>query len=552
MNGSGIGSLMAGFQQGFGFADDIARKRKHDEREDQRFEWEKKDRAKKDKYDSDAQALQDKYFPRTTDGAAQPAGAPQLTGDDDGNALPGAAAANTPTQPVPAPQVDARPDPAAPAGSFVARQTAPSGPPPGMGPGIVPEQGAGAANPAAQLGTLPPPKPAPKPVADNPLRNTNKLLQFSIERAMLDVQHGKMDGAGMLNLVKLADGMKREKMDQAIQLLHQGRNAEAVDAFDSTGDHSGFQVVDAKDSTYKVGKTEVPTKIVTVRDAAGNERIINTAQALAQQQEISKIIAQAQTDRQITQHDEQQAELVRHNKATESNAAGLLAVHQGTLGVAREKLAIEKKAAEGLTMEKVDKAGANMLKHFESVYSPKDGMTPEEKNALGAKAKSLAASSMAAYKTSWALGNKISELDAMQAVQLAQDPKNLVQRAHSDGNTYPGVLVNGTFVPVGGALQAKPSAPTPAAAPAPVQPAAQPAPAPYQPPPTSRAGQMVAQRQAAIQAQQQKVAAVQQTFAQDAQTLSPQDLLRKYPDAASRSLLAPEQKVLLQQAARKL
>lgn len=127
--------------------------------------------------------------------------------------------------------------------------------------------------------------------------NLNHMLDFALESAKLDVKHGKMDGAGILSIVKATETLKREGMDRATALMGQGRFQEAQDIMNSQGDHVGITIVSSKDATFKIGKTEVPTKIVTMRKEDGSTSTVNTAQAQYQMMGMEKQIDALQKDR---------------------------------------------------------------------------------------------------------------------------------------------------------------------------------------------------------------------------------------------------------------
>lgn len=476
MNGTGLAAVMQGFQQGYSFMDDMNRKKKQDEREDTRFDWEKKDRAKKDDYDAKSQAIQDKYFPRTAKTAIAPLAAGGLVPGADPAADADAAAGLMPAAPA-APVSEPVPAPAAAAGAQPASAAAPMAP--AAAPTAPAAPSAAPVGPTATPAAAAPTPAAPTPAAANgtgkpdPTRDMNRMMDFTIERAMLDVQHGKLDGPGMLTLVKGVEAMKREKMDDAIKLMHQGRIEEAQDAFNSGGDHK-MKIVDAKDDVFTVGKTQVPTKIITMQGEDGRTKTVNTAQMMYQQQAIDKIISQRQHDRQTDVQEQHGKDVVAatrdgHQLTYKAAMAGV-GVQAANNKLQREKFDWEKTQTGALTADKMDKVGEKILRAATDVWAPKDGMTIEEKKALDVKRTQAAAAGVGVYQQAYALGVPVNEITAMRAVQLAEDPKNLVKMRHTDGNEYPGVKVNGRFVPVGGPLQASSAAPaapgsTPAAPP---------------------------------------------------------------------------------------
>lgn len=329
MNGAGLASLISGMQQGYSFADEMRRKKAGDERQaaDDAFRTEQRGQQRKEwnktnSYDDEVKQLTDSYYPQH-----QPAAAPTS---------PAAAGTGAP------PAVDS------------SMEGAPA---------------AAGASIAATAGTA-----APAPPHD-PMSNTNNTLDFAMKRALLDVKHGKMDGAGLLGLQKTADAMRAEKMDQAISLMNQGREDEALTAFNSTGEHSA-KLVSTQDGVFEQNGVKVPTKIVTIQDGNGATRTINTAQALYQRQSMDKIIQQAQTG-------QQHVETARHDLATEKStemhykvmqasqqAANVIA--KGHLDVAKAR---DDREAGLLKKQSLE----DQMTELEGVIGP---MSPEDKKAF--------------------------------------------------------------------------------------------------------------------------------------------------------------------------
>jgi len=360
MDGSGLSGLISGFQQGYSFVDDIERKKKQDARLDRaearedradartekEFSRKEKGWKKADDYDAERTALVDEYYPPIKKDAAP--------------ALPAAAAGVAPPMPDAAASPTSSSAATAPASMAGApsMQTAAPMPAPVAGPAAIAQQGV---------------PQAPSAARPDPMMNMNKSLDFAMKNAMLDVKHVKLDGPGLLALQKTVDGMKREKMDDAINLLHQGRYDEATQAFNATGDHTGFQIVSAKDGVFKAGKSDVPTKIVTVQDANGNKRTINTAETFFQRQAIDKVISQAQKDRD-------QDETGRHNKA-EEGIQGMNAQSTRISALASAQNANTSAGSLRLQQDQFKKQSLQgQMDQIESVTGP---LKPDERKALG-------------------------------------------------------------------------------------------------------------------------------------------------------------------------
>lgn len=354
---AGLGSLIQGFQQGYEFVDDMQRRQTDDQFKGEQRDRLRKDWSKEDDYESARKALVARHFGAEGDKPA-PADdanpsrvlAMQQGADPQAGAV---AAPEVAVTPVTTPPNVAAPTPVAQVAGAGRGFVNPPGPvgagrgninPPvvtaadrAVAPGQVdlakmtPQQKqdlmtlaekqfglrhSAAPTALAQGGALQnvaaPPTPVPgvrlaadgvdtpvqtRPTRVDPSQDMNKTLNFALESAKLDVQYGKKDGAGLITLAKTVDSMKREGMDQAIKLLGQGRYQEAQDLFNSQGDHTGVTVISAKDSTFNVGKTAIPTKIVTLRKEDGTTRTINTAEAQYQMIDMAKQIEVAQKDR---------------------------------------------------------------------------------------------------------------------------------------------------------------------------------------------------------------------------------------------------------------
>jgi hypothetical protein len=71
------------------------------------------------------------------------------------------------------------------------------------------------------------------------------------------------------------------------------------------------------DSVFKYGGADIPTKLVTVQDANGTVRTINTAQAMVQNQTIDKLITQAQKG---VEQDDKRADNEANRRIQQQNA----------------------------------------------------------------------------------------------------------------------------------------------------------------------------------------------------------------------------------------
>ncbi len=166
--------------------------------------------------------------------------------------------------------------------------------------GAVAQRGSGARMAADQgITAQAAPQPAPVEGVETPIQtrqskvdptvDVGNTLRYVLENARLDVQYGKKDGAGLAQLTKAAEALKKEGMSEATRLMDRGMYQEAQDLFNSSGDHRGVSIVSAKDGQYTAPDGRVwPTKIVTMQQPDGSKRVINTKQDAFLMMDIAK------------------------------------------------------------------------------------------------------------------------------------------------------------------------------------------------------------------------------------------------------------------------
>jgi len=246
---SGLGE---GLRTGLIVGGGLKRIRQEDAEEERRktkFEWEKKDREESDRYKAEVADLASKHPVMQYFNAEQPAN-PVANG-----LTPPAADATAPAATAPA---------------------------------------AGIAAPTAA------PKQAP---------GFNDFADFTMRRAMIDARHGKTDGAGLINLYNGIKSLQQEGFVNALNLMDAGSVEEGFTAFNSAGKVKK-ELVSAKDGVYNFQGTQIPTKLITYKNADGSLSTLNTAQARIQLMSMDKIMTAAFKGGE-------QAETKRHNIATE-------------------------------------------------------------------------------------------------------------------------------------------------------------------------------------------------------------------------------------------
>lgn len=212
---------------------------------------------------------------------------------------------------------------------------------------------------------------------------------------------------------------------------------------------------------------QTPAGPVFNNDAMGLEKARQTLAGYTTPETRMQHYRWEQEQSRQTARDEEQ---VRHNKATEklTGEKNALAADAAASRLELARLRLEQGQGPGrVTAKDVQEASNNINSRVTEIFQPKEGMTQEERRALGAQRDKAASQALGIWRANNLAGVMTDTGTAIMAANLAADPKNMMQRQASDGNTYPGVVVNGQFVITGGPLQ---PAAAPAAAPAPAQP----------------------------------------------------------------------------------
>lgn len=209
--------------------------------------------------------------------------------------------------------------------------------------------------------------------------------------------------------------------------------------------------------------TQKPAGPVFANDAMGLEKARQTLAGYTTPETRMAHYRWEQEQARATARDE---ETSRHNKAMEKNTAEANAARADA---AASRLALARMQSEQgtgrVTAKDVQDASNNINSRVTEIFQPKEGMTTDERKALGAQRDKAASQALGIWKTNNLAGIVTDTGTAIMAATLAADSKNLMQRQASDGNTYPGVIVNGQFVITGGPLQPASPAAAPAAAP---------------------------------------------------------------------------------------
>lgn len=295
---SGIGGMIDGLQQGYTFAKDAMRKNDDDAFKKKERERDEKKWGHEDDREAKIAALNKEFFPPEAKAPPAPGlGIPALAASTvavPDNPAPSEPPLTPATTDTPRESTLADQGPSGASVEAPAPQAAAVSPPAvgiASGSPVQPAAGRGLPQPGA---TSPGAAQAGLPVQPNQMRSMNQSLDYLMRRAEIDMQAPDGKGDGVINLHRLQETNRKEGLTKAIQMLQNGDNEGAMRAYNETGESKGWQVQSATDGVFKHGGAEIPTKMVTVKNADGTVRTINTAQAMIQTQKIDELITQAQ------------------------------------------------------------------------------------------------------------------------------------------------------------------------------------------------------------------------------------------------------------------
>jgi hypothetical protein len=324
MNGSALSGFVGGLQQGYDWVRDQNRKGEDDDfAKKERGRVEKKwDRE--DAHQAEIDELNKTFFPSEAKTAPAPAigvkppdaGGAAMTELVPEQAAPEVRSLNAPPQAK-----------ATQASATVAGPQSPAPAIPAQGQAVaVPVVATQESRPVALTGGMRPPaaqdqpgqaQPQGMPIQPNQMTSMNNSLEYMIQRAAINLKHGVDDGKTLMSLYKFRDTSQKEGLDDAIRLLNMGDNEGAMRKYNSTGQSTGWTVKSSVDGVFKYGGADIPTKLVTVQDANGTVRTINTAQAMVQNQTIDKLITQAQKG---VEQDDKRADNEANRRIQQQNA----------------------------------------------------------------------------------------------------------------------------------------------------------------------------------------------------------------------------------------
>lgn len=225
-------------------------------------------------------------------------------------------------------------------------------------------------------------------------------------------------------------------------------------------DGKPFEVPDALAASFGLFNAEKQADLAM--KAKDDTRLDKTTDATIEHQKGMLAVSQQQANTQEGYRKDQAANMREQRRLQASHDAAVAA------GKAQAGAPIQ------LSLKDMKDFDDDVNKRVTEIFSPKDGMSPEERGALGTQRNAAVSQANGIFHANATKGNPMTAGTVLQAMELARDPKNVQQMKGSDGMVYKTVAVNGQPVIVSAPLVPKPAAPqaAPGAAPARANPAA--------------------------------------------------------------------------------
>lgn len=170
---------------------------------------------------------------------------------------------------------------------------------------------ASAINTAINAPAQPEAAPAPPGLSDT--------LGYISKRAEIDMKYGKLNGAGMMQLMHATKQLEEEGVKGALLKFHSGDIQGGLAEFNQSGKRR-VKVIGAKPAEVDVGGMKLPTTMITIEDEQGNRQTINPAQTLHSMMTMEKQLDQAARAATTKHQGDTLAETKRNHIATEGIA----------------------------------------------------------------------------------------------------------------------------------------------------------------------------------------------------------------------------------------
>jgi hypothetical protein len=149
--------------------------------------------------------------------------------------------------------------------------------------------------PAGNAGTPKLPGGTAQPSSN--FNNSLALQQYVLQRKL---NAGELDASTYTQHMRNIESFKEEGGARALKLFAQGRNDEAIDAWNSSGQMAGAKLISSKQGTTKIDGVEMPTNFIELQLPGGRVISMDTAKAQKQLLSYEQQLASAQQNRQIT------------------------------------------------------------------------------------------------------------------------------------------------------------------------------------------------------------------------------------------------------------
>lgn len=318
---------------------------------------------------------------------------------------------------------------------------------------------------AEKLAKLPAAAGMPSPT------NLNDTLDRTTEILRRKMARGHLSPEEYATRTGVLQRMKAEGVNDALSLMAQGRLDEGMERYNSVGSMRGAKIVKAEDTVTKINGEDVPTKLVTIRNADGSRTTLDVAKTQYQMLDLEKQLSHADRARTFQAQQKYQADTLQLQRdeaaARRRDAADARAIQRAALEASTPAGKI--KAAEkalGRPLTEAERAAQIGI----------DTMPPAIRAQLTSLLKqqdSIAATIQKAQaEGTYAEGSPGTQALAQREAMLAQKVADLMQAAGQGGSAASAADPLGLNTPAA----ATPAAAAPAAAqPAAKAPAAQPA-----------------------------------------------------------------------------
>lgn len=139
----------------------------------------------------------------------------------------------------------------------------------------------------------------------------NDSLAMQQELIRRKAARGDMTPEDYATKTTMLKRMQTEGINDAVNLMAQGRYDEAMQAYNSAGSMKGAKVVKAEQGTTKINGQDVPTNFVTIRNADGTNTVMDATKAQYQLLDLNTQLQHADRARTFDQSDKQHTDTLK-------------------------------------------------------------------------------------------------------------------------------------------------------------------------------------------------------------------------------------------------